>query len=414
MSSKDSRCNVHQADVDGHEEPFNYCSIHHLDYYVDYKPADRPTWEKFTDECIRSMALKAQELRKQAKELVRQLSLVQDRVDGLSICLPGIINDTAFPYFEKEVNLVEIYHKVLRSLGYNNRTLATKVDELHMRIDVHQDSYMDLRDALVCHSGLTAYGAQEHIKRRVVALGLATGHTHEHTACSPPPSSSPISTPPRVSPSTSPLSQSQKTPSKTDSKPVNDANEPLFSSSARDHLQAFLRRARANRQQRAAETTEDSPASQDSPAATSMTPQPRELGARPRDNISIQPLSLHRSLSARPLPLSPPPSILFPLQTSAGHKSCSPTLSFPSIFHPKSLMHRYQPPTYGLPFHQAIPHHLLMKSDASRWKDSHGRITKSSSLASIWSRRTKAGNNPIHYSPIIHHSLITNHIIITC
>jgi hypothetical protein len=278
--------------VDGHEEPFNYCSIHHLDYYVDYKPANRPTWEKFTDECIRSMTLKAQELRKQAKELVRQLSLVQNRVDGLSICLPGIINDTAFPYFEKEVNLVEIYHKVLRSLGYNNRTLATKVDELHMRIDVHQDSYMDLRDALVCHSGLTAYGAQEHIKRRVVALGLATGHTHEHTACSPPPSSSPISTPPRVSPSTSPLSPSQKTTSKTNSKPVNDANEPLFSSSARDHLQAFLRRARANRQQRAAETADTSPASRDSPATTSSTPQPRELGARPRDNISIQPLSL--------------------------------------------------------------------------------------------------------------------------
>jgi hypothetical protein len=186
MSSEDSRCNVHLADVDGHEEPFNYCSIHHLDYYVDFKPEDRPTWEKFTDDCIRSMALKAQELRKQAKELVRQLSLVQDRVDGLSICLPGIINDTAFPYFEKEVNLIEVYHKLLRSLGYNNRTLAIKVDELHMRIDVHQDSYMDLRDALVCHSGLTAYGAQEHIKRRVLALGLATGHKNEHTACSLP------------------------------------------------------------------------------------------------------------------------------------------------------------------------------------------------------------------------------------
>jgi hypothetical protein len=126
MSSEDSRCNVHLADVDGHEEPFNYCSIHHLDYYVDFKPEDRPTWEKFTDDCIRSLALKAQELRKQAKELVRQLSLVQDRVDGLSICLPGIIKDTAFPYFEKEVNLPELYHKVLRSLGYNNRTLAVQ------------------------------------------------------------------------------------------------------------------------------------------------------------------------------------------------------------------------------------------------------------------------------------------------
>jgi hypothetical protein len=39
-------------------------------------------------------------------------------VDGLSICLPGIVKDTAFPYFEKEVNLPELYHKVLRGLGY--------------------------------------------------------------------------------------------------------------------------------------------------------------------------------------------------------------------------------------------------------------------------------------------------------
>jgi hypothetical protein len=68
MSSEDSRCNVHLADVDGHEEPFNYCSIHHLDYYVDFKPEDRPTWEKYTDDCIRALALKAQALRKQAKE----------------------------------------------------------------------------------------------------------------------------------------------------------------------------------------------------------------------------------------------------------------------------------------------------------------------------------------------------------
>jgi hypothetical protein len=134
---------------------------------------------KFTDDCIRSLALKAQELKKQAKELVRQLSLVQDRVDGLSICLPGIVKDTAFPYFEKEVNLPELYHKVLRGLGYSNRSLAVQIDELHMSVDIHQDSYMDLRDALVCHSGLTAYGAQEHIKRRVLAFGLATGHTQE-------------------------------------------------------------------------------------------------------------------------------------------------------------------------------------------------------------------------------------------
>jgi phage shock protein A len=148
-----------------------------LDYYVDFKPEDRPTWEKYTDDCIRALALKAQALRKQAKELVRQLSQVQDRVDGLSICLPGIVKDTAFPYFEKEVNLPELYHKVLRGLGYSNRSLAVQIDELHMSIDIHQDSYMDLRDALVCHSGLTAYGAQEHIKRRVMAFGLATGHT---------------------------------------------------------------------------------------------------------------------------------------------------------------------------------------------------------------------------------------------
>jgi hypothetical protein len=294
MNSEDSRCNVHLADVDGHEEPFNYCSIHHLDYYVDFKPEDRPTWEKFTDDCIRSIALKAQELRKQAKELVRQLSLVQNRVDGLSICLPGIINDTAFPYFEKEVNLIEVYHKLLRSLGYHNRTLAIKVDELHMRIDVHQDSYMDLRDALVCHSGLTAYGAQEHIKRRVLALGLAIGHTQDYTDCPHPPSTSPISTPPRISPPTSPLSQAQshKTRTKCDSKPVDDTDEPLFNPSARDHLQAFLRRARTNRQQRDAENTDDSPSTQDSPAATSTSPHPRDLGARPRNNITVQPLSL--------------------------------------------------------------------------------------------------------------------------
>jgi hypothetical protein len=186
---------------------------------------------------------------KQAKELVRQLSQVQDRVDGLSICLPGIVKDTAFPYFEKEVNLPELYHKVLRGLGYSNRSLAVKIDELHMSIDVHQDSYMDLRDALVCHSGLTAYGAQEHIKRRVMALGLTTGHAREQATCSPPLSSSPVSTPPRVSPSSSPLSQDHRKPSNFGPTSITETvDEPLFNSSARDHLQAFLRRARKNRQ----------------------------------------------------------------------------------------------------------------------------------------------------------------------
>jgi hypothetical protein len=291
MSSEDSRCNVHLADVDGHEEPFNYCSIHHLDYYVDFKPEDRPTWEKYTDDCIRALALKAQALRKQAKELVRQLSQVQDRVDGLSICLPGIVNDTAFPYFEKEVNLPELYHKVLRGLGYNNRSLAVQIDELHMSVDIHQDSYMDLRDALVCHSGLTAYGAQEHIKRRVMAFGLATGHTHEQATCSPPPSSSPISTPPRVSPSTSPLSKNRRNPSNFGSTSITETvDEPLFNSSARDHLQAFLQRARKNRQEHADDVTEESftPRSPTSSEPTTA----RDLGARPRNNHTIQPLSL--------------------------------------------------------------------------------------------------------------------------
>jgi hypothetical protein len=286
-----------------------------------------------------------------------------------------------------------------------------------MSVDIHQDSYMDLRDALVCHSGLTAYGAQEHIKRRVMAFGLATGHTHEQAACSPPPSSSPISTPPRVSPSTSPLSKnSQKT------------------------LQLWFHFDRRNRRRATVQllctrsSASFSATSQNEPPKTSRrrnrrhplhlvhqdSPEPttaQDLGARPRNNIPSNHYQYHQSPFA-------------PLSTS--YSSTIDTLSAADFRWPQELLPNSVFSQDFLP--EAVDAHQALDSTniwtpttsaqlpllrhswteqeqiASKWKTKHKKTMKYFSLASIWSRRRRTGTNLSHHYP--HQSSSFHHYFI--